>query len=166
MEDNLNDALECLEEDTQKNKFLTFCLGDEHYGVDIMYVTEIVGIQPITEMPDLPMSMRGIINLRGKIIPVMDARVKFKKEVMAYNDRTCIIVINVLSLMIGIIVDAVSEVMTIDDGQIVPPPIIATTGANYIKGIGKSNDQVTLILDCKKLLNEEELNQLNNEEDA
>lgn len=150
------------EEDTQKGKFLTFSLGDEYYGIDILYVTEIVGIQPITEIPDLPEFIKGIINLRGKIIPVMDARIKFKKEPRDYNDRTCIIVIAVSNLSIGIIVDAVAEVLNIDDENIVPPPNLNTGGRKYIKSVGKSEDNVTLILDCEKLLDSDEMNLINN----
>lgn len=160
MNNEMNAVIDELEEDTQKGKFLTFSLGSEYYGIDIMYVTEIVGIQPITVVPELPEFIKGIINLRGKIIPVMDARLKFKKEPKEYNDRTCIIVIDVLELSIGIIVDAVSEVLNISDDNIVPPPNINSTGRKYIKSVGKSNDQVTLILDCEKLLNENEIDEI------
>ncbi len=160
MNNEMNAVMDELEEDTQKGKFLTFSLGSEYYGIDIMYVTEIVGIQPITVVPELPEFIKGIINLRGKIIPVMDARLKFKKEPKEYNDRTCIIVIDVLELSIGIIVDAVSEVLNISDDNIVPPPNINSTGRKYIKSVGKSNDQVTLILDCEKLLNENEIDEI------
>lgn len=148
------------EEDTQKGKYLTFNLGKETYGIDIMYVTEIVGIQPITEIPEMPIFIKGIINLRGKIIPVLDARVKFNKEERAYNDRTCIIVIDVLELSIGLIVDAVAEVLNIGDENIVPPPMITGSGRKYIKSIGKTNDSVTLILDCEQLLTDEEITEL------
>ncbi|MCT4593673.1 MAG: chemotaxis protein CheW [Anaeromicrobium sp.] len=160
MGEEMNNVLYELEEDTQKGKFLTFSLGNEYYGIDIMYVTEIVGIQPITLIPELPNFIRGIINLRGKIIPVMDARIKFNKEPKEYNDRTCIIVIDVLELSIGIIVDAVSEVLPIRNEDIVPPPNLNTGGQKYIKSIGKCNDNVILILDCEKLLNESEMDEL------
>lgn len=161
MNDATSTVFDELEEDTQKGKFLTFSLGDEYYGIDIMYVTEIVGIQPITVVPELPDFIKGIINLRGKIIPVMDARLKFKKEPKEYNDRTCIIVIDILKLSIGIIVDAVSEVMNISDENIVPPPNLNTGGRKYIKSVGKSDNKVTLILDCDKLLDEDEIFEIN-----
>lgn len=160
MNNQMDNYLDELEEDTQKNKFLTFSLGEEYYGIDIMYVTEIVGIQPITEVPELPEFVKGIINLRGKIIPVMDARIKFKKDQKDYNDRTCIIVIDVQEFSIGIIVDAVSEVVNISEDNIVPPPNINTTGSKYIKSVGKSDEHVTLILDCEKLLSNEEMSDL------
>lgn len=160
MNEEMNTVIDELEEDTQKGKFLTFTLGEEYYGIDIMYVTEIVGIQPITVVPELPEFIKGIINLRGKIIPVMDARIKFKKEAKDYNDRTCIIVIDVTDLSIGVIVDAVSEVLNISEDNIVPPPNLNTGGRKYIKSVGKSEEHVTLILDCEKLLDENEIGEL------
>lgn len=160
MSDQVDNYVDGYEEDTQKNKFLTFTLGEEYYGIDIMYVTEIVGIQPITEVPELPDFVKGIINLRGKIIPVLDARLKFKKEPKDYNDRTCIIVIDVQAISIGIIVDAVSEVLNISEENIVPPPNLNTGGSRYIKSVGKCEDHVTLILDCEKLLSNEEMENL------
>ena len=145
-----------LEEDTQKDKFLTFSLGKEDYGIEIKYVTEIIGIQPITEVPELPHYIKGIINLRGKMIPVMDIRLRFQKEERDYNDRTCIIVIDIKDISIGLIIDTVSEVITILENNIVPPPDIALLGNRYIKGIGKVEETVKLILDCNKLLNNDE----------
>lgn len=148
------------EEDTQKGKFLTFSLGLESYGIEILYVTEIVGIQPITEVPELPEYIKGIINLRGKIIPVMDVRLRFKKQPVDYNDRTCIVVVDIQEISIGMIVDTVAEVLSIPEQEIVPPPDINKAGRKYIKGIGKTSSGVTLILDCEKLLDEEEVEAL------
>ncbi len=148
------------EEDTQKDKFLTFILGNETYGIEIKYVTEIIGIQPITEVPELPDYIRGIINLRGKIIPVMDVRLKFRKPFREYDDRTCVVVIDIGEITIGLIVDSVSEVLSIPDGEIVPPPDIERNGNRYIKGIGKVGSEVKLLLDCKKLLGEDEIESL------
>lgn len=149
-----------MEEDTQKDRFLTFSLGNEQYGIDIRFVTEIIGIQAITEIPELPEYVKGIINLRGKIIPVMDVRLRFKKEPKPYNDRTCIIVIDISSLSIGLIVDSVSEVLTIPDQEIVDPPQMKKGSNKYIKKIGKVGNDVKLLLDCEKLLTEEELEDL------
>jgi purine-binding chemotaxis protein CheW len=165
MNELMSNSVDELEEDTQKGKFLTFCLGSEYYGIDIIYVTEIVGIQPITQVPELPNFIKGIINLRGKIIPVMDARLKFRKQPTEYNDRTCIIVIDILNLSIGIIVDAVSEVINISDENIVPPPNISSSGRKYIKAVGKSDNHVTLILDCEKLLSDEEIDEIKSTND-
>ncbi len=144
-------------EDTLKGRFLTFILGTEAYGIEIQYVTEIIGIQSITEIPELPVYIRGIINLRGKIIPVMDVRLRFKKEFIEYNDRTCVIVIDLQNLSIGLIVDSVSEVITIPETEIVSPPEMGTEGNKYISGIGKVGNEVKLLLDCSRLINEEDI---------
>src|SRR6056297_288944 len=145
------------EEDTQKGRFLTFKLGEESFGIEIKYVTEIVGIQPITQIPEVPKYVKGIINLRGKVISVIDVRIKFKKEPVEYDERTCIIVIDIDDISIGLIVDEVSEVATIKDEDIVPPPSYKTGFQNrYIKGVGKSKDGVKLLLDSNKLLTNEE----------
>lgn len=145
------------EEDTQKGRFLTFSLEEESYGIEIKYVTEIVGIQAITQVPELPGYLKGIINLRGKIIPVMDIRLRFKKESVDYNDRTCIIVIDIEDRCVGLIVDNVSEVLRIEEENIVDPPQLTQTGSRYIKGIGRVGNDVKLLLDCAKLLTEDEI---------
>jgi purine-binding chemotaxis protein CheW len=148
-------------EDTQQGKYLTFLIGKEEYGFEIKYVTEIIGIQEITEIPELPDYLKGIINLRGKIIPVMDVRLRFKKPPCEYNDRTCIVVIDIQAISIGLIVDHVSEVVKIDADQIVLPPTVKTGFHNrYIKGIGKVGSAVKLLLDCGKILNDDELGAL------
>ncbi|AFM39893.1 chemotaxis signal transduction protein [Desulfosporosinus acidiphilus SJ4] len=150
------------EEDTQKGKFLTFLLGNEFYGIEIKYVTEIIGFQPITEVPDLPDYIKGIVNLRGKIIPVMDVRLRFRKPFREYNDRTCVIVVDVFEISIGLIVDSVSEVIAISEEEIVAPPNLGRGGSKYIKGIGKVGNEVKLLLDCDKLLNDQDLETLEN----
>ena len=150
------------EEDTQKGRFLTFKLGEESFGLEIRYVTEIVGIQPITQIPEVPKYVKGIINLRGKVISVIDVRLKFQKQPIEYNERTCIIVIDIDEISIGLIVDNVSEVVSINDEDIVPPPSYKTGFQNkYIKGVGKSKDGVKLLLDCNKLLTNEEKQNIN-----
>lgn len=157
MTDIVVESLETVE-DTQKGKFLTFLLGKEVYAIEIKFVIEIVGIQPITEVPELPEYVKGIINLRGKIIPVMDIRLRFKREPKEYNDRTCIIVVEVESILLGMIVDNISEVISIPEEEIVPPPEISKSAENrYIKGIGKVESNVKLILDCEKLMNERDV---------
>lgn len=149
------------EEDTQKDKYLTFSIGKEDYGIAIEHVTEIVGIQAITEVPELPPYIRGIINLRGKIIPVMDVRLRFGKEFKEYNDRTCTIVIEVGDVSIGLIVDTVAEVLTIPERDVVPPPQVGKgCEQRYINGIGKIGNSVKLLLDCEKLLHDEDLVQI------
>jgi purine-binding chemotaxis protein CheW len=147
-----------VEEDTLKDKYLTFSLGAEVYGIEIRYVTEIIGMQIITEVPDLPEYVRGIINLRGKIIPVIDVRMRFKKPVKEYNDRTCVIVVDMKGISVGLVVDTVAEVLAIPEQNIVLPPQVNNNyHQRYIKTIGKVGNDVKLILDCDKLLNDDEM---------
>jgi purine-binding chemotaxis protein CheW len=155
------DNTQLLEEDTQKGRFLTFSLDKESYGIEIKYVIEIIGLQEITEVPELPDYIKGIINLRGKIIPVMDIRLRFKKSEKEYNDRTCVIVVEIQDIPIGIIVDTVSEVLTIPEEDIVDPPQMNKGYRNrYIKNIGKVGKEVKLLIDCEKLLTEDEIEEL------
>lgn len=160
LEKQMDDFLEETEEDTQRGRFLTFQINSEVYGIEIRYVTEIIGIQPITEVPELSEYMKGIINLRGKIIPVMDVRLRFKKEPVIYNDRTCVIVVEIENISIGLIVDNVSEVLSIPEEEIVEPPDMKSGGNKYIKGIGKVGNDVKLLLDCERLINEQDLEYL------
>src|SRR6056297_872306 len=140
-------------EDTQKDKYLTFHLAGEDYGIEICYVIEIIGIQSITEVPDMPAFIRGVINLRGKVIPVMDVRARFKLSARDYDDRTCIIVINVDATEVGLVVDEVSEVADIPESQVEPAPRTSKNSDNsYIQGMGKMNNRVIILLDVHKLL--------------
>lgn len=154
------EILETQVEDTLKDRFLTFEIGGESYGIDLKYVKEIVGLQPITPVPELPEYIRGIINLRGKIIPVLDVRLRFKKPFREYTDRTCVIVIDVNEVSVGLIVDSVSEVMTIHENQIEPPPELNKFSNPFIKGIGKAPDGVKLLIDCYSLLNNDEFEKM------
>lgn len=140
------------EEDTQHGRYLTFAVGEEVYGIGIGMVTEIVGLQPITAMPEMPDYIKGIINLRGKIILVMDMRKRFRKEPMEYTDRTCIIVLDMQDASIGLIVDQVQEVAAINDEDISPPPEhLGGLQNQFISGIGKTGGEVTLLIDREKL---------------
>jgi len=141
------------EEDTQEDKFLTFVLGNEEYGIEIRYVTEIIGIQNITLVPDMPEYVKGVINLRGKVIPVMDVRMRFHMQDRKYDDRTCIIVININEQSVGLIVDQVSEVLDIPKTEIEPPPKVKKDSSSlFVQGMGKVGDQVKIILNADKLL--------------
>ncbi len=146
-----------MDEDTQKDKYLTFTLGEELYGIDIRVVIEIIGIMPITKVPEVPAYVQGIINLRGKIIPVVDMRLRFGQEYRPYSDRTCVIIISVNDVLIGLIIDGVSEVLTIPENSIVPPPELKSVRNRYVKNIGKlSEEKVVLLLDWKKLFSTED----------
>lgn len=142
-----------LNEDTQKEKYLTFHLGTEDYGIEIRFVTEIIGIQKITVIPEMPEYIKGVINLRGKIIPVMDVRMRFRIEPRAYDERTCVIVVNINDTAVGLVVDTVSEVVDIPDTHIESASGLNRGKANaFIKGIGKMGDDIKIILDVSRLL--------------
>lgn len=152
----------------KSNKYLTFSVDKEVFGLDIQHVDDIIGIQDITLVPEQPEYIKGVINLRGKIIPTMDVRARFKKEERAYDDRTCIVVLNMHNTSVGVIVDRVVEVLDINEDQIAEPPRFSDEYQSYyISGIGKINDDIAMLLDCNKLLNYEQIEALNhmNEDD-
>ena len=145
-------------EDAQKDKYLTFSIGNEDYVIEICYVTEIVVMQVITRVPDMPEFIRGVINLRGTIISVMDMRSRFHLDGKEYDDRTCIIVVDVNEMQIGLIVDSVKEVVDIPASQIDPPPTTHSgIKTSYVQGMGKIDENVKIILNVGKILYEEEL---------
>jgi len=158
LKETLNEQTSSGEEDTLKGKFLTFHLSREDYGIEIRYVTEIIGIQRITEVPDMPGYVKGVINLRGKVIPVMDVRIRFGLAARDYDDRTCIIVVDIGGKSVGLVVDKVNEVADITDAQIEPPP--HGSSSSYVQGMGKFGDEVKILLDVQKLLCEYELAQV------
>ncbi len=145
------------DEDTQKDRYLTFRIAKEDYGIAIANVTEIIGIQSITEIPEMPDHIKGVINLRGKVIPVMDVRTRFKLPPREYDERTCIIVVDIDGTTVGLVVDTVNEVADIPEDDVEPPPKNKRKGGNYIMGIGKIGKDVKILLDINKILFEEEL---------
>ena len=157
----LEDVNEELEEDALKDRFLTFHLEKESYGIEIRHVTEIIVLQEITKVPDLPGFIIGVVNLRGNVISVMDMRMRFHLETKEYDDRTCIVVVNIKDLAIGLLVDTVNEVLNIPEEQVDPPPKTHSGIKNsYIMGMGKVENQVKILLDIEKILQEEELEQI------
>jgi purine-binding chemotaxis protein CheW len=155
----LDEVKDDFQEDSLKGKYLTFVVGKEAYGIEIRFVTEIVNIQVITEMPEMPAYIKGVINLRSKIIPVLDVRIRFGKQEREYDDRTCIIVLNNDDLFTGLIVDSVSEVLTIND--VVELVDIDNMNANgFVKNIGKLDDKVILLVNCSKLISKTDLTEL------
>lgn len=150
-----------IDEDSQKNRYLTFRLGSESYGIEIRHVTEIIVMQEITRVPDLPESMIGVINLRGHVITVMDMRKRFRLDARPYDDRTCIIVVDIQGLSIGLVVDTVSEVLYLPEEQVDPPPRTHSgVRIGYILGMGKVDTQVKVLLDIEKILHEDEVKRL------
>jgi len=149
------------DEDTQKDKYLTFNLAREDYGIEICYVTEIIGIQNITDLPEMPDFIRGVINLRGKVIPVMDVRARFKLPDRDYDERTCIIVVEIKDTAVGLVVDEVREVMDIPEGSVEPPPkATGRENSNFLQGLGKVGSDVKIILNVSQLLFDTELEEL------
>ena len=146
--------------DVQKGMYMTFKSGNECFGLKIQYVSEIIQFQAITAIPETEDYIKGLINLRGKVIPVIDVRLRFRQEPFEYDDRTCIIVLNVRSMLIGLIVEKIAEVVNIDEDSILPPPTIGRTDkahSKYVYGIGKVGNSVKLLLDPDKLLNDDDL---------
>jgi len=143
-------------------KFLTFLMANEKYGLEILKVREIIGIMDVTPVPTTPAFVRGVINLRGKVIPVVDLRLKFGMEAKQDTQRTCIIVVHLAregqEMIMGIIVDEVSEVLDIDQDQIEPPPSFgADIRTDFILGMGKVNQRVVTMLDIDRVLSEREI---------
>lgn len=146
-------------ENMQNNKYLLFNIGEEVYGIDIATVTEIIEMQKITDVPDMPSFIKGVINLRGRVIPVMDLRLRFGMVERAYDDRTCVIIVKIDETQMGFIVDTVAEVHDIIETNIEPPPSFKSdNGRNhYISGLGKVNERVTILIDAHRLLHDREL---------
>ncbi len=149
------------DEDTLSSRYLTFHLGREDYGIEIRHVIEIVGIQKITEVPDMPDFVKGVINLRGQVIPVMDVRLRFKMEPQDYDERTCVIVVDVGGSIVGLIVDTVQEVVEIPPENISPAPGLGKTEkSRYIMGMARVGEEVKILLDMGTLLRKEEVDAL------
>jgi purine-binding chemotaxis protein CheW len=149
----------------REGKYLTFTLAEEEYGIGILKIKEIIGMMPVTTVPRTPEFVKGVINLRGKVIPVIDLRKRFAMEAIAYNDRTCIIVVEIGSqadtVQIGIVVDAVSEVLNIKADDIEDTPTFgAKLDTDYILGMAKMEGGVKILLDIDRVLSEQALTML------
>ncbi len=149
----------------KEGKYLTFSLSDEEYGIGILKIKEIIGMMPITSVPRTPKYVRGVINLRGKVIPVIDLRIRFCMEEKEYNDRTCIVVVEIeshgIEIVIGIVVDSVSEVLNIKSEEIEETPEFGTTlNTEYILGMATMEGGVKILLDIDAVLSSEELSHL------
>lgn len=143
-------------------KYLTFTLDNEDYGIGILKIKEIIGMMPITTVPQTPEFIKGVINLRGKVIPVMDLRLRFGIDAQDYDERTCIIVVEIEGksgmVWIGIVVDSVSEVLNINAEHIEDTPSFGTSlNTDYILGMAKMNDSVKILLDIDRVLTGEEV---------
>ena len=146
----------------REGKYLTFALADEEYGISVLKVKEIIGMMSITTVPQTPGFVKGVINLRGKVIPVVDLRLKFGIEAAEYTERTCIIVVEIDgasgAILMGIVVDAVSEVLNITGENIEDTPTFGTKlDTEYISGMAKCEGGVKILLDIDRVLSDEEI---------
>lgn len=141
-------------EDAQKDRYMTFAIEGQDYGIEILNVNEIVGLQDIAEVPDVPHFVKGMMNLRGNVVPVISVRLRFGLPEVEYDDRTCVVVVTLGSSTIGMIVDRVNEVRTIPEEQISTPPQggVAGAGGQFITGLGRESKSVTILLDLAGLL--------------
>ena len=149
----------------KEGKYLTFTLAEEEYGIGILKIKEIIGMLPITSVPQTPDFVKGVINLRGKVIPVMDLRLRFGMPSIDYTERTCIIVVEIAgstgTILIGIVVDAVSEVLNIKGDDIEKTPTFGTKlNTDYILGMAKMEGGVKILLHIDRVLSNDELSQL------
>ena len=146
----------------REGKYLTFVLNEEEYGIGILKIKEIIGMMPITTVPQTPEFVKGVINLRGKVIPIVDLRARFGMDTIDYTERTCIIVVEIEGpagmMMIGIVVDAVSEVLNIKGEHIEDTPAFGTKlNTDYILGMAKMEGGVKILLDIDRVLSAEEV---------
>lgn len=140
------------------SQFLTFVLGDEQYGVEILKVQEIKGYSAVTPIPNTPRYIQGVMNLRGTVVPVIDLRAKFSMEAGEYNKFTVIIVVTVAEKVIGLVVDAVSDVLDIPAGEIRPAPELGGgVDTRFIRGMANVGDRLAVLLDIDRLLKEEDV---------
>ncbi len=156
-EDDL--ALDDENEDTQANKYLFFRISKESYGIGIRHVIEIIELQTISAVPDMPPYVIGVINLRGKVIPIVNLRLRFGMEMREYDDRTCIVVAEIEGVLIGFVVDTVEEVLEITESNISPAPQFKTVSGKerYISGMGKVGEAVKILLDVEKIIKDEDI---------
>ncbi len=154
----IDPALDEEDEDTQADKYLFFKIARESFGIGIRHIIEIIEMQSISAVPDMPGYVKGVINLRGKVIPIVDLRLRFGIEERAYDDRTCIVVTEIDRILIGLIVDTVEEVLEIPENGIEPPPKFKTSSGKdrYISGMGKVGEQVKILIDVEKIVRDED----------
>jgi len=139
-------------------EFLTFTLGDEEYGVDILKVQEIRGYDTVTKIPDAPDFIKGVINLRGTIVPVVDLRIKFKLGKADYDAFTVMIILNIDKRVVGVVVDSVSDVMHLSPDQIRPSPEFGgAMDTRFITGLGTLDDRMLILVDIEKLLRAQDM---------
>jgi len=162
-EETMDQAIKVMAD--REGKYLTFSMASEEYGIGILKIKEIIGMMSITTVPQTPEFIKGVINLRGKVIPVIDLRLRFGMTANDYTERTCIIVVEIPgvsgTVMIGIVVDSVSEVLSIKGDEIEETPTFGTKlNTDYILGMAKMDGGVKILLDIDRVLSRDEMNML------
>ncbi|MCL2068427.1 MAG: chemotaxis protein CheW [Oscillospiraceae bacterium] len=153
-------------EDTLHGKFLVFTLDSQRFSIAIAHVIDIINMQSITRVPNCPDYISGITNLRGKVIPIIDLRLRFGKMPQETNDRTCIIVLEQMNMQVGIVVDSVSEVINMPDENISPPPSYnSSSESRFIEGVGRVGADIYLLLNCVEVLGHDFMEDLHDEDD-
>ena len=148
-------------QDAELQQLVTFSIGEEEFGVDILKVQEIIRTMEITRVPRAPEFVEGVINLRGKVIPIIDLRMRFGLTSREHDKHTRIIVIEINNMVVGFVVDSVSEVLRIPANTIEPPPpVVSGLESEYISGVGKLADRLLILLDLDRLLSTEEVDRL------
>lgn len=139
--------------DDLNGRFITFYLNDAVYGIELLHVVELINMQAITEVPNLPKYIRGVVNLRGKILPVVDARLKLAMPEREYDDKTCIIVLTIDEIMVGLIVDRISDVVAIEQENIAKHQKLGDSkNTTYLKFVSKVGDRIIYNLDCRRFI--------------
>lgn len=163
LEDEVGMSLDFSEENNIEDMYLTFFLSGERYAAGLSFVTEVVRMRRVMEVPDVPAFIKGVINLRGKVIPVMDMRLRFGMEDRDYTDRSVIIVLDVDDMPVGLAVDAVSDVRTIPSANINLPPQYGNIreGKGVIQGIGKQGDEISILINIRHLISDQAIDFIN-----
>jgi len=143
---------------SEDNGYLTFTLGHEEYGIDILTVQEIRGYDTVTTIANMPDFIKGVINLRGIIVPIVDMRIKFALGDVTYNDMTVVIILNVVDRVVGMVVDGVSDVISLSESQIKDAPEFgAVLDTQYLKGLGVIDDRMLILIDIENLMTSKEM---------
>ncbi len=144
--------------DGPRQEFLAFTLGDEEYGIDILKVQEIRGYEAVTRIANAPEFIKGVVNLRGTIVPIVDMRIRFNLGTPTYDQLTVVIILNIMGRVVGMVVDTVSDVITLKSDEIKPPPEMgAAFGTDYLVGIGTHDERMLILIDIDKLMSSAEM---------
>jgi purine-binding chemotaxis protein CheW len=154
----MQDTLEATAAGTTAREYLTFTLGDEEYGIDILKVQELRGYDTVTKIANAPPFIKGVINLRGAIVPIIDMRIKFSLPNVVYNQFTVVIVLSILGRVIGMVVDGVSDVVSLSDEQIRQTPEFGSRlDTKYISGLGSLDERMIILVEIEKLMSSEDM---------